>query len=97
MPGSATGSTNVPGVGDPGGSGVWSNLGKFLKKGTSSLDDALAPVGKVMNALDVLGLNKPLSKPAPLKSRVQLEQPQVPMLDPNAQRLAIMQAFNLQG
>jgi len=98
VPGSATGgAASIPGVGDAGGASVWSRLGNFLQKKGSSLDDLMKPVGKTMQMLDILGVNKPLDKPPPLKSRIVFDEPPIPQFDPNAQRLAIMQAFNLQG
>jgi len=95
-PGGLSTAPTIPAA-EAGGPSVWSKLGQYLQKGTSSSDDLFKPIGNMMNQLDMLGLNKPLSRPAPLRSSLQLDQPAVPQLDPNAQRLAIMQAFNMQG
>jgi hypothetical protein len=84
-----------------GSGGVWDKLGqlnKWMQKKGGALDDMMKPVGQVMNALDVLGVNKPPGKLPPIQSKLRLEPPpQIQATDPDAQRLAILQAFNMQG
>jgi hypothetical protein len=80
---------------------VWNKLGQlnqWMQKKGGALDDMMKPVGQVMNAMDVLGLNKPPGKLPPIQSSMRLEQPPpIQQQDPDAQRLAILQAFNMQG
>src|SRR5262245_22206408 len=57
-------------------SGLMNKLGgmnQWMQKKGGALDDLMKPVGQVMNAVDMLGLNKPPGKLPPIQSKLTLQ------------------------